>query len=547
MNNISLQSGMQQSSTSYSALPGSDRVAESTHLAKKVSEHTGDAPGIRIEKKSLGSRVWSSIKSTPGRISIFCRSVYKVVLVGYYFAKHRVFGVEFTSNHLNSCLQKLGPAYAKVLQTAGSDEGLLGDLVDYLGSTESDREEFARVIRDFLDNNPEIPADVARSILDRAGSKGHVIKKHLATGTIGSCFEVEKDGQAYVAKVVPDWKASNVESGIRSMRMLCPFMPKVKTTIKELTDSYMDECNLLEERQNHIKFKDTLSKVERTGILGSALVPQRTTLTFKVPDLIEDVQADNLLFMEKIHDGYTINALSKPENRELWPQLYQKCFGEPMPPEYPFEKLLEDIHQQTKNKWFEMMKKHGVVHADCHPGNIMLGFKPGGQIDVWFVDFGNCLILSEDQRKLYSEILKLLDKLTDSFAYRKLDESGLDKLVNILWDVVAVSHKNKGPESKEAFKNALRTRLIKARDPREAIDQSRNLTPAEKEILKERLGERYVQKKVKFAILSLASASLSAVCRAEGLQLSSSFTRYVGAHFRTGFPLDAHANYWCLD
>ena len=545
MNNISLQPGMQQFSTFYPTLSGSDKVAESTRLAKKVSEHAGDTPSIKSEKKSLASRAWSSIKSTPGSISIFCRAVHKVVLAGYYFAKHKVFGVKFTSNHLKSCLQKLGPAYAKALQAAGSDEGLLASLLDYLDSADSYREEFIRVIRDFLDNNPEIPADTARSILDRAGSKGHVIKKHLATGTIGSCFEVEKDGKSYVAKVVPDWKARDIKSGIKSMRMLCLFMPKVRTAIRELTDSYIDECNLLAERQNHIKFRDTLSKVECTKTLSNDLAQERTTLVFKAPELIEDVQADNLLFMEKIHDGYTINALSRPENRELLPQLYQKCFGKPIPDGYSFESFLETIHQQIKEKWFALARNQGIVHADCHPGNIMLGFKPGGQIEVWFIDFGNCISLSEDQRKQYPEVLQLLDNLTDPFVSGEFDESGLDKLVNILWDAVAVGHKDKGAESKDALKNALRACIVDARDPKAAIDEAKNLTPAEKEAIKENLGDKEVQKMVKFMILALASASLSAVCRKEGLRLPSSFTRYVGAHFRAGVSIEEHTCCWC--
>ena len=544
MNNISVQLGMQQFSALYPTLSGSDKVAESTRLAKKVSEHAGDAPSIKSEKKSLASRAWSSIKSTSGCISIFCRAVHKVVLAGYYFAKHKVFGVKFTSNHLKSYLQKLGPAYAKALQAAGSDEGLLASLLDYLDSADSDREEFIRVVRDFLDNNPEIPVDTAKSILDRAGSKGHVIKKHLATGTIGSCFEVEKDGKSYVAKVVPDWKARDIKTGIKSMRMLCLFMPKVRTAIRELTDSYMDECNLLAERQNHIKFKDALKKVICVDTIDFAAVPLRTVLTFNAPSLIEDVKSDNLLLMEKIHDGYTINALSKPENRELWPQLYQKCFGQPMPDGYPFEELLKEIHQQAKEKWFALARNQGVVHADCHPGNIMLGFKPGGQIDVWFIDFGNCISLSEDQRKQYPEVLQLLDNLTDPFVSGEFDESGLDKLVNILWDTVAVGHKDKGSERKDALKNALRACLVEARDPKAAIDEARNLTPAEKEAIKENLGDKEVQKMVKFMILALASASLSAVCRKEGLRLPSSFTRYVGAHFRAGVSIEEHAYCW---
>lgn len=540
---ISLQHNVQPSTFHFpqdQAPSSSDEVTKkAAYQAKKVSEHD-DVSSVK-EQRSLASRAWSSVKSAPRDVSIFCRSVYKVLLIGYYAVKHKAFGVKFTSDHLHSYLQKLGPAYAKVFQAVGSEEGLLNNLADYLGSSESDRKEFARVIRDFLDNNPEIPASIAKSILDKAGSKGHVVKKHLATGTIGSCFEVEKDGKSYVAKVVPDWKASDIESGIKSMRMLFPFMPKLKTTIKELTDPFMGECNLLEERRNHIKFKDTLKKVKCTEVLNSIWLPHpqnQVTLTFKAPNLIEDVKADNLLLMEKIHDGYTLNTLTKPENSELRSQLYQKCFGEPMTQDFLLPNLLEDIHQQAKAKWLEMATKHGFVHCDCHPGNIMLNFRQNGHVDVWFVDFGNCLTISENQRKLYPEIVHLLSDLLDPFTSKKLDEAKMDRLVDILWNRVAVGHKDKGPISKRKFKNTLMTKFASSRNPMATVDQATNLTPKEKEELKKNLDKPFVQNVVRIILLSLISASLSSVCHAEGLKLPSSFTRYVGAHFRAGVVLD---------
>ncbi|KEI73274.1 AarF/UbiB family protein [Endozoicomonas elysicola] len=521
------------------AIPNSNIDAEATCLAKKISEYKGEAPSLKEEKKSLGSRAWSSIKSIPRNISIFCRAVTKVLLIGYYVVKHKVFGVEFTSQHLKSYLQKLGPAYSKVLQSVGSDEELLNRLANFLGATESERKKFGGVVRDVLDNNPEIPARAARSILDKSGCQSYSVKSHIATGTIGSCFEAEKDEHLHVAKVIPDWKANEIAAGIKSMRMLFLFMPKtIKTTIRELTDPFMEECKLTEEKHNLTTFKEALEKIDHTETLDTYWVPQTTTLTFKVPSLTEDVEADNLLIMDKIHDGHTLNKLTNPDNRQLRAQVYQTCFGTHMIHDDAFLHALEQVHSQTKDKWREMALEHGIVHGDLHPGNIMLSFRSGGNIDVWFIDFGNCISLSDTQRQLYPEVVRLISSLTNPFTSEPINENNLEILTDILWAKIAISHKRNTAEDKQQFKENLRAKLIKLRDPKAAIDKSNALTSEKKEALKNNLDRPYVQNIVKLLILSITSATLSSICQTEGVQLPPSFTRYIASHFRAGVILE---------
>ena len=511
---------------------------ESTCHGRTVSQYQGEVQSLKEED----SGVWSSIKSIPRNISIFCRAVGKVTLIACYIVKHRLFGVEFTSQHLQSYIQRLGSAYPKMLQTLVANPELLKDLGKLLNTTEDERKKFDGVIRDVLDNNPEIPASVPRSILDKAGCQDHSVERHIATGTIGSCFEVKKGEESQVAKVVPDWKADDLAAGLQSIRMLLFFLPKeIRMTIREMTDPFILECNLNDEKMHQALFKETLEKTQQTEWLDTDWVPQATTLTFRVPKINEAVGADNLLMMEYLQDGHTLNALINPENRQLRSEVYQKCFGTRLVDDDAFRYVLRRVHSQTKYKWCELALDHGIVHGDCHPGNIMLSFKPGGHIDVWFIDFGNCITLTEAQQNQYPGVIGLLSDLADPYAPEAMDEASLDQLVDTLWDDIAISHRANTPRHKTTFKNLLRDMFNQARDLDFVIDllaEIKSLTPQEKEGLRRYCQDPLNQEEVKVDLLSWISANLSSACKLQGVQLPSSFTRYIWAHFRAGVVLD---------
>ncbi|WP_257284151.1 AarF/UbiB family protein [Endozoicomonas sp. SESOKO1] len=515
---------------------------ESTCQGRKVSQYQGEVKSLKEEEQGLGARAWSSIKSIPRTISIFCRAIGKVSLVAYYFVKHQLFGYEFTSEHLQNYLQRLGSAYPKMLQTVVANPELLKELGKLLNTTKSERKKFDGVIRDVLDNNPEIPASVPRSILDKAGCQDHSVQRHIASGTIGSCFEVKKGDESLVAKVVPDWKADDLAAGLQSIRMLLFFMPKeLRTTIREMTDPFVLECDLKEEKKNQLVFKETLEKTQQTERLDTYWVPQATTLTFKVPKINEAVGADNLLMMEYLQDGHTLNALTDPENEQLRSEVYQRCFGKRLVNDALFRHILEQVHSQIKAKWRELALVHGVVHGDCHPGNIMLSCKPDGHLDVWFIDFGNCISLTEAQRTQYPEIVRLLSNLADPFAQEAMDQARFDRLVDTLWDDVAISHRANTPDNKAQFKNLLRDEFTKLRDLDSAIDrvaERRSLTPLQKAELRANCQDPLFQEEAKVLLLSLISANLGSVCKLRGVQLPSSFTRYISAHFRAGVILN---------
>ncbi|WP_257295123.1 AarF/UbiB family protein [Endozoicomonas sp. YOMI1] len=511
---------------------------ESTYQGRQVSQYQGESQSLKEEKQSIGTRAWSSIKNIPRNISIFCRAVGKVSLIGYYYVKHQLFGREFTSQHLQSYLQKLGSAYPKLLQALVANPQVLDELGEKLKTTESERQQFYGVIRDVLDNNPEIPFTVPRSILDKAGCKDHSVERHIATGTIGSCFEVKKGEESLVAKVVPDWKANDLAAGLKSIRMLLFFMPKVlKTTLRELTDPFILECQLKEEKKNQTVFKETLERTRQTERLDTYWVPQATTLTFKVPKLTETVDADNLLIMEYLHDGHTLNTLTNPENPQLRSEVYQTCFGTRLVDDRMFQKVLEQVHSQTKEKWRELALEHGIVHGDCHPGNIMLSFKPGGHIDVWFIDFGNCITLTEAQRTQYPDIVRQLSNLTNPFAPEAIDPTRVDRLVDTLWDEIAIRQKANATEKKQIFKTILTEEFIKLRDFDSFIDRM-SMSPEQKALFRLRCQDPEYQTQLKVVILSLISASLSSACQRAGIQLPSSFTRYIASHFRAGVILE---------
>ncbi|MBO9492485.1 phosphotransferase [Thalassotalea sp. G20_0] len=515
---------------------------ESTYQGKQVTEYQGESPSLKEEKPGLGTRAWSSIKSIPREISIFCRAVGKVSLVAYYLVKHTLFGRELTSEHLQNYLTRLGPAYSKLLQMLVGYPDLLEQLCNALNSTESEREKFDGVIRNVLDNNPEIPMSVPRSILDKAGSKDLSVERHIATGTIGSCFEVKKDEDSLVAKVVPHWKANDLAAGLKSIRIMLMFLPKdIRMTIREMTDPYIQECNLKQEKKNQTVFKETLEKTTQTEIIENRLMDKPVTLTFKVAKISEAVNTENLLIMEHINGGHTLNELMNPANEQLRAELYQTCFGQPPLLDCFSKFTLAVVHSQIKAKWRELALKHGIVHGDCHTGNIMLSCKSDHQIDVWFIDFGNCVTLTPAQRTQFPDIVGLLSHLANPFGPEALDQTGIDRLVDILWDEVAISHRANTPENKEKFKNRLIEDLNEFRDLDLLIGRIRalrSMSPEQELEFREDLRDPDFQEDLKIQVLSLVSARLNSSCVQLGIQLPSSFTRYISAHLRAGVILE---------
>ncbi|WP_257263926.1 AarF/UbiB family protein [Endozoicomonas sp. ONNA2] len=508
---------------------------ESTFQGRQVTEYQGESSSLKEEKQSTGTRAWSSIKSIPREISIFCRAVGKVTLIAYYCVKHTLFGREFTSQHMQSYLQRLGSAYPKMLQMVVANPHLLTQMVNALNMTEAESDKLDGVIRDVLDNNPEIPISVPRSILDKAGYKDHSVERHIATGTIGSCFEVKKDEESLVAKVIPDWKANDLAAGLKSIRMLLFIMPKeIRMTIREMTDPFIRECNLKQEKNNLTAFKETLEKTAKEVEIEADALPTSIKLNFKVPKITEAVDADNLLIMEYLQDGFTLNTLTSPANQQLRSEVYEWCFGEPPEDDDDCEYVLDIVHSIAKEKWLELALKHGMVHGDCHPGNIMVTFKPGGHIDVWFIDFGNCVTLTPAQRTQYPDVVRQLSNLVNPFVTTPLDQTGVDRLVDTLWDEVAISHRANTPEKKEKFKSRLIEDLNELRDLDKVIQR---FPVFQRLVSRANLQDPKFQRELKIQILSLVSARLSACCLLEGIQLPPSFTHYINAHFRAGVIL----------
>ncbi|MGI2029874.1 AarF/UbiB family protein [Endozoicomonas acroporae] len=318
-------------------------------------------------------------------------------------------------------------------------------------------------------------------------------------------------------------------------------MPKeIRMPIREMTNPLIRQCNLKEEKKNQAAFKEALEQTEQTVTLDT-LLPQATKLTFRVPKITEAVDADNLLIMEHLQDGHALNTLTNPQNQRLRSDVYQRCFGVHLVDDDLFKSVLDKVHFQVQEKWCELALGHGIVHGDCHPGNIMLSFKPDGHIDVRFNDFGNCITLTEGQRTQYPDIVHLLSNLADPFTPEAMDQTRLDRLVDTLWDEVAISHRANTPAHKLKFKNRLSEEFTKIRDLDLVLDRladHASFSPEQKAQLRADCETPCFQREMKVIWLSIISACLGSVCKLEGIQLPSSFTRYISAYFRAGVILD---------
>lgn len=433
----------------------SNNAGETTYQTKKVSESKGELQSLKENKKSLGKRAWSSIKSIPRSISIFCRAVCKAAILGYYLIKYKVFKAQLTPELFKSHIENLGPVAAKLLQG-----GAINDMAKSLSTSDADKEKFAEVLRNFLDNHPPMSNDEARKILRQSFGEKYSIKKHLGTGTIASCFEVEKEGIPYVAKVVPSRKADQIAVGVKSLKMMTWVLPKwITGYMRDVIDPFQGESSLHEEQGYLMKFKEALAKnptFETVQFSGN-----QATVSFGIPSIAEQPDEDNVLVMEKVEGGITINQLlsDTEEAKSLRASQFLHCFGRQPVNDQECLGLIKQVHLSLKHKWRELASTHGLVHGDFHAGNLMLTFNPGGHIGAWILDLGNCLDLSDQEQAKISEMRRLVTSTlanrmdeTDNFQH----DHNLRSLVTFLKDQMpAKSGKKFDQKSEETLLKTL--------------------------------------------------------------------------------------------
>ncbi|WP_299733536.1 AarF/UbiB family protein [uncultured Endozoicomonas sp.] len=507
---------------------------------RTVSVHQ-DNPGFI--KKGCNS-ICNTVQSVVNWISITCRAIYKTACVACYFVKHAVFGAEFTHEHFKSYVHNLGPTYAKLLQTIGMEENLAESITKKLGATEAERKKCYGVLKDFLDNNPPMPLAQAQSILAKEGCKDYKVKNHLATGTLGSCFEVEKDGKRFVAKIVPEEKAIQVEAGRKSLGMLMMFNSAIANTVKEFTDPFVAECDLSQEKSYHQRFASALAKTDTHVTLPNGLggLPQPMTLSFKIPEVIETGHSKRVLMMQNVDGGHTLNQLTNLDNSKLRAEAYQKCLGVVPFSDQLTQFWLKELHQKGKDKWTEL-KTCGLVHGDFHPGNIMLSFRQGGEIDLWILDFGNSLALSEKQRSQFTKVVQLMSQQIDPFSKAKINERDMSELVDVIWSQMAISHKDKSEKAKNEFNALLKEQLNTLNDPMEVLKKAARTSEDQEKLrkmesdIKGHMDNPWVKNMFRMSIQNAFGTVLSSVCKNMGVEIDPAFTHFVFSHTRAGMSL----------
>lgn len=501
---------------------------KATYQAKKISEFKGEPQSLKENKKSLGKRAWSSIKSIPRSISIFCRAVCKAVILGYYLIKYKVFKSQLTPDLFQSHIQTLGPVAAKLLQG-----GAINEMAKSLGTSDADKERFSKVLREFLDENHPMSNDEAHKILRQSFGENYSITKHIGTGTIASCFEVEKEGMPYVAKVVPSRKADQIAVGVKSLKMMTWLLPKwITGYMRDVIDPFQGECSLLEEQGYLIKFKEALAKnptCEAVQFSGN-----QATVSFGIPSITEQPDEDNVLVMEKVEGGITLNKLlsDTEEAKSDRASQFLHCFGRQPVNDQECLGLIKQVHLSLKHKWRELASTHGLVHGDFHAGNLMLTFHPGGHVGAWILDLGNCLDLSDQEQAKISEMRRLV---TSTLA-NKMDETddfqhdhNLRNLVTFLRDQMpAKSGKKFDQKSEETL---LKTLGKEFKSP--GVIYRWNLEDNEKY---KKDGSGKWHQEIKEPSIAFFAACLLA--KKEGINLPPYFNRYAFALMRGHLPLN---------
>nr|MDT0251663.1 phosphotransferase [Endozoicomonas sp.] len=407
---------------------------------------------VRFSNRSVSTTppkksIWSSIKSVPRKISIFFRAVAKVVVLGYYFVKHVVIKKPVdTPQKLNSILNNLGPAFAKIMQpmignigesSSLVSQGLLrfpDDKKDFTPDETRKIKEMTTAVKGILDNikTTDMTCEQAQTILNKRFKGKYTVGDCLGAGTIASCYEITSntDGTKYVAKVMSPKTEDQLAVGIRSLELFSWLIPKsFKSIVQSTLSAFRDECNLSSEHRKLCGFRTAIMAADKLGRFSHKLEktkyttlnghqipePDITTieadLSFSVPEAVEplDPNNDNLLIMQKA-DGHTLATLMT--NRALFSQEFKKCFARD--PE-TVDQQREDDHDELQSlesailervsaKWNQVLATQGWVHGDLHPGNIMISFKPDNKIVVSLIDLGNSLKLEDSELQFVKDL-----------------------------------------------------------------------------------------------------------------------------------------------
>ena len=360
------------------------------------------------------NNTWSAIKNIPKKISIYCRAITRVAILGCYYIKHKVLKCSITPEQYESCLRTLGPVISEFARLTNFDI-----TTQNLRLAAEDTNAFEQVMARSERKLNIISYDEACQILKSSFGDKYKVHSYLKTTQTSTWFEVESEGVQYTAKVTTSKHLDEIAIGTMAMKMMALFSSTISDRFAAQTlSNFYQEKSIISERYFHKKFQDTVTRnpeVKRFKCSGDEAV-----LSLHIPEVVDQSTSKNVMILADVGLGYTINELSASDKKaeDIRFRLFGQCFGRD-PSGDDSLKLIKHIHDCLKIKWMRLALSDGLVHLDFNPQNLMLNFLPGGIIQAYIKDMENCYKFPEHDR----EVISKMHTLALDINIHDLDES----------------------------------------------------------------------------------------------------------------------------
>lgn len=258
--------------------------------------------------------------------------------------------------------EELGPAFVKLGQFLSAREDLLPPHAI---------KEFSRL----QDRVKPLPLSIVKTILDEQFEKGLVVsidETPLGAASIAQVHKAElSDGRHVVFKIQRPELEAIIETDLSILMTVATLIENIIPEIKLLRAKVMVE-ELKKSLQNELDFTREAGTTERMRAL------LESNEKVHIPEIFRDYCRRNILCMEFI-DGKKLSSVTDSDLR---------C----------------DLVSTGTRAFFDMTFKHGIFHADLHPGNFLV--LPDARLAI--IDFGLVARLSHDVRNTLTTMFMLL-------------------------------------------------------------------------------------------------------------------------------------------
>ncbi|MHB1646567.1 MAG: ABC1 kinase family protein [bacterium] len=327
------------------------------------------------------------------------------------FGKRRNLSDAYHTNaakRLTSLIASLGPTFIKLAQVISTRADFLPE--QYLTQLATLQDEVPPVSFKFI--KPIIEKDFGNKPIKEIFEEFN--EEAFAAASVAQVYKAVYKGKQVIVKVIRPDIEKNVSSDISTLKNVLNyigiFFPDNKSIIsisvvlKEFEITIYEEMDLIHEVQNVKEFKKFSKDLE----------------WIIIPDIYTELNSKNILVMD-FYKGVKINDIESLKKNSLNPKVV-------------LDRLIEFYLYQSLIK--------GVIHADPHPGNILVDDK--GRIIV--LDFGLVIHVSEETKEnlikaVLAGIKQNIPEIIDAYyalgiinkeVSRQLLEKAAEKLYKVL-------------------------------------------------------------------------------------------------------------------